>query len=92
MLPLHVGLGSYFSSGPSQLPLPRSHDASILPDGIQYTAEQISPAIAYVAKIKQRFADHTDLYQEFLDILDLYKRGPPVDEVFHFFPSVYTQS
>ncbi|KLO14002.1 hypothetical protein SCHPADRAFT_851670 [Schizopora paradoxa] len=45
-------------------------------ESLPYTHEQISPAIEYVTKIKQRFADHTDLYQEFLDILSLYKRSP----------------
>lgn len=50
------------------------------PENIPYTAEQISPAMEYVTRIKQRFADNAELYLEFLDILSMYKRYP-VDEV-----------
>ncbi len=61
---------------PDSSPFPVISKSESLP----YTHEQISPAMEYVTKIKQRFADHTDQYQEFLDILSLYKRSP-VDEV-----------
>ena len=61
--------------------------AVLLPDALEkeYVHRSLvcfyaSVVLEYVTKIKQRFADRTDLYQEFLDILSTYKR-PPVDEV-----------
>jgi len=61
-----------------------AHDASLLTfttksETLPYAHAQISPAMAYVTKIKQRFGDRTHLYQEFLDILGLCKSFP-VDE------------
>ncbi|KAH8116164.1 hypothetical protein DFH11DRAFT_1832383 [Phellopilus nigrolimitatus] len=49
---------------------------SLLEDSLPYTHEEMNPAMEYVTKIKQRFAGHADLYQEFIDILGLYKRSP----------------
>ncbi|KAL5498737.1 hypothetical protein ACEPAH_2092 [Sanghuangporus vaninii] len=56
-----------------------SSTASVIGDGLQYTHEQIYPAMEYVTKIKQRFVGRDDLYHEFIDILNSYKR-PPVDQ------------
>ena len=47
---------------------------------LPYTQEQISPAMEYVQRIKQRLP--SELYLEFLDILERYKR-PGADEVSH---------
>ena len=70
----------------SQATVPRPQP-EIQPESFPPTqnSEQIpqamQPAMEYVTRIKQRFAGHADLYQEFLDILNQYKGGPAVDEV-----------
>ncbi|KAH8116132.1 hypothetical protein DFH11DRAFT_1263530 [Phellopilus nigrolimitatus] len=43
---------------------------------LPFTLEELKPAMEYVTKIKQHFAGRADLYQEFIDILGLYKRSP----------------
>lgn len=58
-----------------------SSGAPLFPDGLSYSVEAMSPAMEYVAKIKQHFTGDNERYREFIDILDAYKRTP-VDEVF----------
>ncbi|THH08411.1 hypothetical protein EW145_g2724 [Phellinidium pouzarii] len=67
------------SADPSEHTIEPNSVSSLLAESLPYTHEQISPAMEYVTKIKQRFAGHADLYQEFLEILNLYKNAP-VDE------------
>ncbi|EJD05455.1 uncharacterized protein FOMMEDRAFT_118525 [Fomitiporia mediterranea MF3/22] len=50
--------------------------SAVVGDNLPYTHEQIFPAMEYVTKIKQRFAGREELYQEFIDILNSYKRSP----------------
>lgn len=66
----------YLSSAPTA----RVQDVriTVTEGGPSYTPEQISPAMEYVTRIKQRLAP--DQYQEFLDLLEMYKR-PVTDEV-----------
>lgn len=54
--------------------------SALFPDNFSYTQEEMSPALEYVQKIRQRFAGDEDQYLEFLDILNSYKRKP-VDQV-----------
>lgn len=87
MLTFNVHLSRVFLLAGPGLILPEvAVSLPVLPEqSVPHTPAQISPAMEYVMKIKQRFVDNTDQYQEFIDILNLYKLEP-VDEVrFSFF-------